>query len=148
MAAVSCVALSAMILGLCSYVWQLTRYNQFLSAYVGRYEREKDTLEKTTPLECLFMKKQHTRRCRISILITLVGAMMPVAHYFLPIRPKFGCFLWSLVLIFLGLIIMYAILDALSTHIYFLHIKNEFLIEHAKLKAKLEKKKRELKDMQ
>ncbi len=76
------------------------------------------------------------RRMGISLLMGIVGVLLPLAWYVLQRRPSFGVFLWAIVICLLLWMIVLAGIDAGATYFYYLHVRDDLLVERTKLEVR------------
>lgn len=82
-----------------------------------------------------YHRHRFRRRTHVSILMGIVGVLLPIAWHYTQTSPSFGAVLWFLVIFLLVWMIALGIVDAVSTYFYYLHVRDDLLVERTKLEA-------------
>ena len=132
--AISVLSLIALLSGGFSFMAQRNAWVEFLQAWMEKERVDGDYAPKHREI-FRYHRRRFRQRSMISFLIGLVGLLLPAAGYALNAASPFSVYLWCLIIFFLVVIVSLAIMDAVSTYFYYLHVRDDLLVQQAKLKA-------------
>jgi hypothetical protein len=86
-----------------------------------------------------YRRRQFRRRMQTTAMLAGLAIALPLGQLVIAPWPKVGVIFWGLVLIVLAWVALLAIADIVATKIYFGRVRDEFLIEQARLQGELRK---------
>jgi len=132
--AISVLSLIALFFGGFSFMAQRSAWEEFLQAWREKERVDGDYAPKHQGI-FRYHRRRFQKRSMVAFLIGMVGLLLPAAGYFMTAWPSFSVYLWCLIIFFLVLTTALAIMDGVSTYFYYLHVRDDLLVEQTKLKA-------------
>ena len=91
------------------------------------------------PKEFEYRRHQFRRRMQTSAMLGLLGVLIPLGQWLTPWAQSrlFAAIFWGGVLLLIVWMALLALVDILATHYHFSRLRNDYLIERAKLNAEI-----------
>ena len=114
-------------------------------SHARTWQRFEGSGKAADPKERVYRRRQFRRRVQTSALLGLLAVALVAGHWVSspPWRPWAFAVYWGLVLLVVAWVALLALVDLVSTRLYFGRIQQHYRLEQTRLKAELERMKDE-----